>query len=114
MADNILELTERRTSDLREWIQSATFPRQVQSAPLARHFVTEAIGRHPAGDDAVLLTSELITNVLVHARDATVVTVIVTVAAALIRVDVQDDGRAGIPYWRDAGSQAEEGRGFRS
>jgi anti-sigma regulatory factor (Ser/Thr protein kinase) len=112
MADNILELTERRTSDPREWIQSATFPRQAHSAPLARHFVTEAIGRHPAGDDAVLLTSELITNVLVHARDATVVTVIVTVAAALIRVDVHDDGQTGIPHWREAGDQAEDGRGF--
>ena len=112
MADNILELAERRTSDAREWIQSATFPRQVRSAPLARHFVTEAIGRHPAGDDALLLASELITNVLVHASDATVVTVIVTVAAALICVDVYDDGRTGIPHWRDAGSRAEDGRGF--
>ena len=110
MAENILELTTHRGAQ--QQIQSATFPRQLRSAPLARHFVTEAIGRHPAADDAVLLTSELVTNVLVHARDATAVTVIATVTAALIRVDVHDDRQTGIPHWREAGDQAEDGRGF--
>jgi two-component sensor histidine kinase len=74
--------------------------------------VTEVIGRHAAAEDAVLLACELVTNALVHARDATAVTVTVAVTAAFIRVDVRDDGRTGIPHWRDAGSQAEDGRGF--
>jgi anti-sigma regulatory factor (Ser/Thr protein kinase) len=111
MAENILELAERH-SGVRERIQSATFPRQARSAPLARRFVTEVIGQHPAADDAVLLTSELVTNALVHARDATTVTVRVTLTTAFIRVDVSDDGRTGIPHWRDADSRAEDGRGF--
>jgi anti-sigma regulatory factor (Ser/Thr protein kinase) len=112
MAENILELVEHRADGPPERIQSATFPRQVRSVPLARRFVTEVIGQHSAAEDAVLLASELVTNAVVHARDATAVTVTVAVTAAFIRVDVHDDGRAGIPYWRDAGSQAEEGRGF--
>jgi len=112
MAENILELAQRRNGGVRERIQSATFPRQVRSAPLARRFVTEVIGQHPAADDAVLLASELLTNVLVHARDATAVTVTVAVTAAFIRVDVHDDGQTGIPQWREADSQAEDGRGF--
>jgi anti-sigma regulatory factor (Ser/Thr protein kinase) len=112
MADNIVELLDRRTGGGRGRVQSATFPRQVQSAPLARRFVTEAITGHPAANDAVLLTSELVTNSLLHARDATVVMVTVAVTAALIRIDVLDDGQTGIPHWRDASSQAEDGRGF--
>jgi anti-sigma regulatory factor (Ser/Thr protein kinase) len=112
MADNVLELTECRNNGVQERIQSATFPRQVRSASLARRFVTEATGKHPAADDAALLASELVTNVLVHARDATAVTVTVAITAAFIRVDVHDDGHTGIPQWRDAGCQDEDGRGF--
>jgi anti-sigma regulatory factor (Ser/Thr protein kinase) len=112
MAENILELPEHRADGTPERLQSATFPRQVRSVPLGRRFVTEVIGPHAAAKDAVLLASELVTNILVHARDATAVTVTVAVTAAFIRVDVYDNGRTGIPHWRDAGSQAEEGRGF--
>jgi len=112
MAENILELARRRAGGVQEQIRSATFPRQVRSAPLARRFVTEAAGQHPAAEDAVLLAGELVTNVLVHARDATSVTVTVAVSAAFIRVDVHDDGRTGMPQWREADSQAEDGRGF--
>jgi len=112
MADNILELAVSRSGGVRERIQSATFPRHLRSAPLARHFVTEAIGQHPAADDAVLLASELVTNVLLHAHDATIVVVTVAIAAAIIHVDVHDDGHTGMPRWREADSQAEDGRGF--
>jgi anti-sigma regulatory factor (Ser/Thr protein kinase) len=111
MAENVLELTEHHIGVL-EWIQSATFPRHARSVPLARRFVTEAIGQHAAAEDASLLATELVTNALVHARDATAVTVTVTVTAALIRVDVHDNGRTGVPHWREADSQAEDGRGF--
>jgi anti-sigma regulatory factor (Ser/Thr protein kinase) len=112
MAENILELAERRSDDFRAQIQSATFPRQDRSAPLARSFVTEVIGQHPAADDVVLLASELVTNTLIHARDATAITVTVAITTAFIRVEVHNDGRTGIPHWRDADSQAEDGRGF--
>ena len=112
MAENILELADRRGDGVQEQIQSATFPRQARSAPLARRFVIEVIGRPPAADDAILLASELVANALVHARDATAVTVTVAMTTALIRVDVHDDGRTGIPHWREANTQAEDGRGF--
>jgi hypothetical protein len=73
MSDTILELAERRDDAVQERIHSATFPREIHSVSLARHFVTEAIGPHPAADDAVLLASEVVTNALVHAPDATTV-----------------------------------------
>jgi hypothetical protein len=55
MAENILKLVEHRADGTPERIQSATFPRQVRSVPLARRFVTEVIGPHAAAKDAVLL-----------------------------------------------------------
>lgn len=112
MTDNNLELLDRRVGGGRGWVRSATFPRQVQSAPVARRFVTEAIAGHPGEEDAVLLADELVTNSLLHAHDATCVTVTVTVTGARIRVDVHDNGQTGIPHWRDASIQTEEGRGF--
>jgi anti-sigma regulatory factor (Ser/Thr protein kinase) len=95
-----------------EQVQTATFPRRVQVAPQARRFVTGAIGRHPAADDAVLLAGELIANSLLHAHDAATVTVAVAVSEKFIRIDVCDDGRTGIPHWREADGNSESGRGF--
>jgi hypothetical protein len=36
----------------------------------------------------------------------------IAVTATFIRIDVLDDGQTGIPHWRDADGQAEDGRGF--
>lgn len=95
-----------------EHVRTKTFPRQVQIAPTARRFVRRAAAGHPAADDAVLLAAELIANSVVHALDATTVTITVAVSDALIRVDVRDDGALGIPHMHPADPGAEDGRGF--
>jgi anti-sigma regulatory factor (Ser/Thr protein kinase) len=95
-----------------EHVRAMTFPRQMQVAPAARQFVRQAAAGHPATDDAVLLAAELIANSLVHALDATTVTVTVAVSEASIRVDVRDDGALGIPHMRPGDPDAEDGRGF--
>ena len=87
-----------------EHVRTTTFPRQIQVAPAARRFVRQ--------DDAVLLAAELIANSVVHALDATRVTVTVAVSEAFIRVDVRDDGALGIPHTRPGDPDAEDGRGF--
>jgi anti-sigma regulatory factor (Ser/Thr protein kinase) len=112
MADKLLDKSARIVSGTRGQVRTATFPRQVKIAPQARRFVTNAIGRHRAGGDAVLLAGELVANSLLHAHDATKVTVAVTVNAAFIRVEVVDNGTKGIPHWRDVDEAAEDGRGF--
>ena len=89
-----------------------TFPRQIQVAPTARQFVRQVAAGHPAGEDAILLAAELIANSVVHALDATTVTVTVSVSDALIRIDVRDDGTLGIPHLRSGDPEAEGGRGF--
>ena len=60
-----------------EHVKTTTFPRQIQVAPAARQFVRQAAAGHPAADDAVLLAAELIANSVVHALDATTVTITV-------------------------------------
>jgi anti-sigma regulatory factor (Ser/Thr protein kinase) len=60
-----------------------------------------------------MLAAELIANSLVHALDATTVTITVAISDALIRIDVRDDGTLGIPHMRDDSPDAEDGRGFR-
>ena len=47
-----------------------------------------------------------------HATDAGWVTVAVMRRGAVVHVDVIDDGRSGLPHWREATGQDEGGRGF--
>ncbi len=61
---------------------------------------------------AELLTCELVTNAVQHATDAGWVTVAVMHRGAVVHVDVVDDGRSGLPHWREATGQDEGGRGF--
>ena len=89
-----------------------TFPRQIRVAPTARQFVRQAADGHPAVDDVVLLAAELIANSLVHAGDATTITVTVAVSETLVRIDVGDDGILAIPHLRPGDPDAESGRGF--
>ena len=56
-------------------------PRQLSAAAAARRFVRQATDGHPAADEALLLHEELIANSLVHALDATTVTITVAGAA---------------------------------
>jgi anti-sigma regulatory factor (Ser/Thr protein kinase) len=63
----------------------------------ARAFVAQALGPHPGTDIAVLLTSELVTNAVLHSdsRDgAGPVTVKVTRCRDWLRVEVTDAGSA--------------------
>ncbi len=89
-----------------------TFGRRRQDVPAARRFVREALDGHPASFDAELLTCELVTNAVQHATDAGWVTVAVMHRGAVVHVDVMDDGKSGLPHWREATGQDEGGRGF--
>ncbi len=89
-----------------------TFARCTEEVPLARRFVRDILADHPARFDAELLTCELVTNAVQHAADAAGVTVAVTRRGQVVHVDIIDDGRTGLPHWREAGGQDEGGRGF--
>lgn len=84
------------------------------SAPrTARVFVTHALaswGLEALVDAVVLLTSELVTNSLLHAASPAVLTI--TRTASGVRLGVSDSSRVG-PVTRDRGEEATNGRGLR-
>lgn len=89
-----------------------TFARHAEEVPAARRFIRDALADHPAARDAELLACELMTNAVQHATDAVGVTVTVTRRGTAVHVDIVDDGRAGLPHWRQVHWDDERGRGF--
>jgi GAF domain-containing protein len=83
----------------------------VQSTPMARHWVTAHLRDIPAEttECAALLTSELVTNAVLHA--ATPLFVTLHLMADRIRVDVAD-GSPVMPGVKDYGAEAATGRGL--
>ena len=62
------------------------------------------------GGAAVLLTSEIVTNGVVHGEGP--ITVVVLESEAGVRVDVTDAGSGSVPTLRESGTDAEDGRGL--
>ncbi len=88
---------------------SATIPGRPEEVSGARAFVARtlsAVGKTPAvdADTATLLTSELVTNAILHtasgAPGGTVTIVVVDVADGVL-IEVIDDGSAGTPVVKD-------------
>jgi anti-sigma regulatory factor (Ser/Thr protein kinase) len=80
----------------------------------ARLFVGDVLDGCPAADDAVLLTSELVTNAIAHTASGMGGKVIVTVyrADTRVRVEVRDDGSDRAPVVHPAGEARESGFGL--
>jgi serine/threonine-protein kinase RsbW len=92
--------------------ETRSFARRAEEVPSARRFIRETLADHPASMDAELLACELVTNAVQHAADGDAITVVVIQHGQYVHVDVIDDGRTGLPHWREAGGQDESGRGF--
>lgn len=75
---------------------SLTIPGRPERVREARSFVGKALGDlHPDKDTAVLLTSELVTNAVMHSNsrcDGGTVTVLVAESAGGVRIEVADHG----------------------
>ena len=89
---------------------------QLPSAPSsvgeARRFVAaalDALGAHGVQEVAALLTSELVTNAVVHAGGA--IRIRVAGGASTVRIAVEDTSPAK-PQPREAGDRAVTGRGL--
>ncbi len=95
------------------FMASAEFPASPQSAAAARRFVeAELRGQGWSANDidtALLLTSEVVTNAVVHARTALVVQL--ELSRDRIRVDVDDQGM-GVAVLGSAGVDDVGGRGL--
>lgn len=75
---------------------SLTIPGRPEHVREARSFIAKAAGElHPALDTAVLLTSELVTNAVMHSSSRCpggTVSVVITESGGGLRVEVCDDG----------------------
>lgn len=96
---------------------SATFdlPPAARSVPAARHVVTELLtawGAPHALDDAALLMTELVANVVDHVGGEVVLTVEVMLSDGWLRLSVAD-GSAVRPVVRELDSANPRGRGLR-
>jgi anti-sigma regulatory factor (Ser/Thr protein kinase) len=96
--------------------ESVTLAGLAERARVARDFVGGVLGPgHPCQDAAVLLVSELFGNSVRHSGSGLAggtVTVPVTDAQGLVRVEVTDCGGPEVPRLRPAGGDAEGGRGL--
>jgi anti-sigma regulatory factor (Ser/Thr protein kinase) len=75
---------------------SLTIPGRPEHVREARAFVAKALGDlHPALDDAVLLTSEVVTNAVTHSRsrcNGGTVMVVLVESDGGVRIEVSDEG----------------------
>ena len=94
-------------------VASKEFGGTIAAVAEARGFVTQQLrrwGLESLVSDAELLTSELVTNAVLHARGAVTVTVAVAEGAAEIGVG---DRSSDLPEQRPRTWRAEGGRGLR-
>ncbi|WP_378211347.1 ATP-binding protein [Actinoallomurus acaciae] len=87
---------------------SIVLARRPEEVAAARRFVAKVLGDRPEIDTALLLTSEAVTNAVIHATGPTV-TVTITRTAAGIRVEVGDGGADTVPTIRDRGDLPTDG-----
>jgi len=90
------------------------FPGASSQVGRARLFVGDVLDGCPVADDAVLLTSELVTNAIAHTASGRGGKVIVTVyrADTRVRIDVKDDGSDQTPVVQQADEDRESGFGL--
>jgi anti-sigma regulatory factor (Ser/Thr protein kinase) len=91
-------------------IQSTTLPAEPASAAAARAMVGAVVTASEAAERAILLTSELVSNVVLHAR--TEVELTVRRDAGVVRVEVGDHNPAAMPIVKDYDRTAVTGRGL--
>lgn len=91
-----------------------TFRGEQGQVASARDFVKRAADGCPMLDEAVLLTSELCTNALLHTASGQggSFEVIVCRGHDTVRVEVRDDGSENVPAVRGIDEFSEQGRGL--
>ena len=90
------------------------FPGATGQVARARLFVGDVLDGCPAADNAILLTSELVTNAIAHTASGRSGKVMVTVyrADTRVRIDVKDDGSDQAPVVHPVGEARESGFGL--
>ncbi|MEO3806662.1 ATP-binding protein [Nonomuraea sp. B1E8] len=102
-----------------EFLGEMVLPGMARSVPLLRRFVgdTLTVAQHQSVDGAQLVTSELVTNAVVHSRSGwpggLVTTDVIAFGDGLARIEVTDEGGTTLPRPRDPDDGDCHGRGLR-
>jgi anti-sigma regulatory factor (Ser/Thr protein kinase) len=107
-------LSTRSGPALRARLERRVFPGRLDQVACARRFISRLLARCPAGADAVLLTSELVTNTLLHTTTGAGgdFEVIACHGQGGIRVTVADEGSRRRPVLHPDSTLATSGRGL--
>ncbi|MGA5129519.1 ATP-binding protein [Streptomyces olivoreticuli] len=92
-----------------------TAPATATTAHVARSFITAVLAANahePLIGDACVCVSDAVTNVVTHARVATLTVEVVVHDNGSVVVAVRDDDPGRLPWPRSARSDAENGRGL--
>jgi hypothetical protein len=89
---------------------SITLPRRAAEVASARRFVAKTLGDRPETATALLLTSEAVTNSVIH-TDGPTVTVVVIERPTGLRLEVTDGGADTVPTIHGGCDLREDGRG---
>jgi anti-sigma regulatory factor (Ser/Thr protein kinase) len=92
----------------RSVLGAITIPGHPGEVATARQFVAKTLAGHPQADTVVLLTSEAVTNSVVHTA-STMVGVVVLETPTGVRIEVTDEGGDTLPTVYD-GSELREGK----
>lgn len=87
-----------------------TFNGSTEDVAQARRFVDRTLRHHCQRETAVLLTSEIVTNAVVHGAGP--ITMVVLESEAGARIEVTDAGSGSVPTLCESGTDAEGGRGL--
>lgn len=90
---------------------SVTIRGRPSEVATARRFVAKTLGDHLHADTAVLLTSEAVTNAVIHTASAAVTVTVVEIPHGL-RFEVVDEGAATLPVVHVADELGEGKRGM--
>lgn len=89
---------------------SITLPRRAAEVASARRFVAKTLGDRPETATALLLTSEAVTNSVIHTDGPTVTVVVIEIPSGL-RLEVTDGGADTVPTIHGGCDLREDGRG---
>lgn len=94
--------------------KTRVFPGEPGQVAHARRFVARVLDSHPLADDAALLTSELVTNAVLHTASGQGGSFAVAVRwhATQVRVEVWDAGAGTAPVVRSPDQERESGAGL--
>ncbi|GAB2848027.1 hypothetical protein GCM10027176_59340 [Actinoallomurus bryophytorum] len=89
---------------------SITLPRRAAEVASARRFVAKTLGDRPETATALLLTSEAVTNSVIHTDGPTVTVVVIEIPTGL-RLEITDGGAATVPTIHGGCDLREDRRG---